>query len=417
MSRQKKNQNLSGVSPRIVTAERGVRPCMADPWGRRGADRNRCNSTLLETFLAHQRPAMIDPPSAKRAVLWSGAGHGDTDQGHLGRTASDTVAAGCSSQRSCCPQVERRALIHPNTLALAARRRLGKSAGTRVSLRAQGWLSWVAAVLALLNTLFVVAGQEAFWSSAVPTQVTVGQRVNVSLTGTGFLVGANDYFCLFQTEVVNQFIGEYENRRSPLEIISENSAQCTTPEWDLPAMDTAFQIIKSDEFVPAERPWFAFRFLHAVSSVEPTAGPAGGAQAITFSGHGFGNLPGSVYTSTFTGGGSVEMTSEPCSVDEPSSKLICNTPTWASSAGLTSVTVRNNAERLSGRFRSLFRYVHSLSDFVCDRPIDTAHLRLQAPVFLSNLCRVAQLSVRPQLTPLKGQTYLFAARASKQASL
>lgn len=323
---------------------------MADPWGRRGAGRKRGNSIFLETFLAHQRPAIIDTPSAQRAVLWSGAGHSDTDQGHLGRTASDTVAADFSSQRSCRPQAERRALVYSNTLALATRRRLRKSAGTRVSLRAQGRLSWGTAVLALLNTLFVVAGQEAFWSRAVPTQVTVGQRVNVSLTGTGFLVGANDYSCLFQTEVVNQFIGEYENRRSPLEIISENSAQCTTPEWDLPAMDTAFQIIKSDEFVRAERPSLVFRFLHAVSSVDPTAGPASGAQAITFSGHGFGNLPGSVYTSTFTGRGSVEITSEPCSVDEPSSRLVCNTPKWPSSAGLTSVTVRNNAERLSGRF-------------------------------------------------------------------
>lgn len=331
---------------------------MADTWHRNSNDDSAGDDRSREPCLA-RKLWRCETPSMRCPDSWSDAKHGKADEGQLGLAAGDLVAVQGPPQRLCRFQPETSTLIHAHTHALVVCRRLPRNTGTRISLKTQFRLPWVATVLALLNTFFAVAGQEAYWSNAVPMQVTVGHRVNISLTGSGFLVGASDYSCLFRTEVVNQFVGEYEVRRSPLEIITGHSAQCTSPDWDLPAMTTTFQIVKNDEFVPAEVP-SAFRFLHAIHSMEPSAGPASGAQTITFNGTGFGNLPGARYSSIFSGSGGVQVTSEPCSVDD-STRLICETPKWPSLAGLASVTVLNNAERLSGTFRRPFLLLGFLS--------------------------------------------------------
>lgn len=64
-------------------------------------------------------------------------------------------------------------------------------------------------MLALLQILFPVAGQEPFWASATPGHVTIGRHVLVSVAGSGFLIGAQDYECRFETTIVNPLIGEF----------------------------------------------------------------------------------------------------------------------------------------------------------------------------------------------------------------
>jgi len=345
-------QSVFFFDPKLISEEsrtRPIRPCriviahMPRSRRRHGAD---SDTDDLESCPAHQRSA-INAADVTHPVLHLPALSGDFPAGRvpLGAAPARAATAATAKQHVTGPWTAPiPAKMHAPIICRGDRRPI---AGTLLSLRAQGRVSWAAAVLAFLNTLFAVAGQEAFWRGAVPTQVFVGQRVTISLTGAGFLVGANDYSCLFQTEVVNQYIGEFEVRYSPLEILAEGSAECTTPEWDLPAMDTTLKIVKNDMYVRAEGPMTAFRFLHALRSSEPTEGPASGSQMVTISGYGFGSLPGSLYTSIFTGSGGVQVTSV-CTPDAISSSLVCETPKWPSSAGITALTIQNNGEVLSG---------------------------------------------------------------------
>ena len=199
--------------------------------------------------------------------------------------------------------------------------------------------TWAAAMLALLQILFPVAGQEPFWASATPGHVTIGRHVLVSVAGSGFLIGAQDYECCFETTIVNPLIGEFESRRAPLTIKTEASAECTTPEWNLPATVAVLKVVKADAAIRKEGPMKTFRFLHALSSCEPSSGPSRGSQTVTIKGSGFDKRVDSVYTSKFTGPGGLHVSSGPCSVNVPAQALLCTTPKWPYPSSNTTVTV------------------------------------------------------------------------------
>jgi hypothetical protein len=219
-----------------------------------------------------------------------------------------------------------------------------------VTCRGRRYYTWAVAILAFLNILFAVALDETFWIGASPAQVIVGQRTAVTISGSGFLVTASDYNCRFETDIVNPFIGEFETRESPMTILSQDAAECTTPEWDLPATDATLKVVKADSYIRKEGRMKTLSFLHAINSSEPASGMSNGAQTVTISGAGFGTLPGQVYTCTFTGTGGQQATSASCSVQENSAghTLMCSTPKWPYPAGLTRLTVRANTELLIG---------------------------------------------------------------------
>lgn len=251
------------------------------------------------------------------------------------------TACGCQDAESDCARCrERRSDL-----------RRWRRRAAAVTCRGCRYYTWAVAILAFLNILFAVAGDETFWIGASPAQVIVGQRTAVSISGSGFLVTAFDYYCRFETAIVNPSIGDFERRESPMTILSQNAAKCTTPEWDLPATDATLKVVKADAYIRKEGRMKTFRFLHAVNSSEPMSGISNGAQNVTINGVGFGTLPGQVYTCTFTGTGGREATSAPCSVQENSAgnKLMCSPPKWPYPAGLTRLTVRVNDELLIGK--------------------------------------------------------------------
>jgi hypothetical protein len=231
-------------------------------------------------------------------------------------------------------------------------RRCHEHRQTRISCKASSKWMWAVATLFFLHALFAVAGEQAYWASAVPGQVQVGQSVVVSISGAHFLVGAQDYRCRFETAIVNVTRGEFEVRQSPLTVLAHDSAKCTTPDWDLPATDTILKVVKSEDIVRKDGPMKTFRFIHAVLGTEPSTGPSHGSEIVTIYGQGFGMLPGSQYRSKFTGRGGVSTTSEPCILGGRRSEnlhaILCKTPKWPYPASLTTVTLWNNAELIVG---------------------------------------------------------------------
>jgi hypothetical protein len=235
----------------------------------------------------------------------------------------------------------------------ARRRRRGGGASGECRHRGTWTQTWAAATLALLNVLFAVAGEEPFWSSAAPAQVLVGRRLNVSVVGSGFMVGARDYYCRFETAFVNPRVGEFEARDSPLTILSPDQAQCTTPPWDLPATETVLKVIKAFGTIRKKGHQLAFRFLQALDSCEPSSGKANGAETITIAGHGFcpqSLCPGSTYVSAFSGHGGRQAVSEPCTVHAfpGGHRLVCQTPRWAFPAEETRISILKEGELVAG---------------------------------------------------------------------
>ena len=227
----------------------------------------------------------------------------------------------------------------------------------RIGSPAQTWRGsrcWTCAVaiFASLNTLFAVAGEEPYWLGASPAQVIVGQRANVTISGRGFLYGALDYRCRFEAAIMNATIGEFEARESPMNILTKDSAECSTPDWDLPATDTTLKVQKADTIVRKAGNTTIFRFMNALQSSEPNSGGSKGAQKVTIIGVGFG-APGRVYSCTFTGSGGRQVTSEPCTVvpDSNGQKLMCSTPKWPYPAELTALSVRQNDELITGELK------------------------------------------------------------------
>ena len=223
-----------------------------------------------------------------------------------------------------------------------------------------GHLTWAVAIFAFLNILLTVTGEESYWIGASPAEVLVGQHVDVAIQGAGFLVGATDYYCRFETAIVNPFIGEFEVRDSPLVILAGNAAKCTTPAWDLPATQSVLKVVKADAYVRKEGSRKRFEFLPALSRSEPSSGPSAGAQLVTFSGYGFGALPGTLYTSTFTGNGGRKTTSGPCTLvgNSVGHTIVCEAPSWPYPAGPTAVTIRNNNVLIPGNLRTVCALVH-----------------------------------------------------------
>ena len=239
------------------------------------------------------------------------------------------------------------------THAAARRRGLGGGAYGECRHRGTWTQTWAAATLSLLNVLFAVAGEEPFWNSAAPAQVLVGLRLNVSVVGSGFRVGARDYFCRFETAFVKPRVGEFEARDSPLTILSPDQAQCTTPPWDLPATETVLKVIKAFGTIRKKGHQHAFHFLHALDSCEPSSGKANGAETITIAGHGFcpqSLCPGSTYVSAFSGRGGRQAVSEPCTVNwfQGGHRLVCQTPRWAFPAEETRISIMKDGELVAG---------------------------------------------------------------------
>ena len=237
----------------------------------------------------------------------------------------------------------------------AEARRRARAGGASVACRRRGaWThTWLVATLALLNMLFTVAGVEPYWSSAAPAQVLAGRRLNVSVAGSGFLVGAGDYICRFETAIVKPLVGEFETRDSPLTILAPDRARCTTPEWNLPATETVLKVLKAGGTLRKQGPQHTFRFLLALAGCEPSSGKASGAEPVTLTGHGFcppSLCPGATYTSAFSGRGGRQAVSEPCTVDAhlEGHRLVCPTPRWAFPAEATTISVLKDGELLAG---------------------------------------------------------------------
>lgn len=222
-----------------------------------------------------------------------------------------------------------------------------------IACRHRGTWKWAEATLALLNMLFSVAGEEPFWSNAAPAQVLVGRRLNISVVGSGFVVGARDYYCRFETAFVKPRVGEFEARDSPLTILSPDQAQCTSPPWDLPATETVLKVIKAFGTIRKKGRQHVFRFLHALDGCEPSLGKANGAENVTIAGHGFcpqSLCPGSTYASAFVGRGGRQAMSESCLVYAfpEGHRLVCLTPRWAFPAEETRISILKNGKLVAG---------------------------------------------------------------------
>jgi hypothetical protein len=311
-----------------------------------------CSGILLLPGPAHQRA----DPGATQQCLWRGIVRAE-QQERVGRAAGSQrgtpapVAAAMTQYAHDGIDDERSGnIMHAGIRSnFRQRRRFGAPAQTWRGSRC--W-TWAVAIFASLNTLFAVAGEEPYWLGASPAQVIVGQSAVVTISGRGFLYGALDYRCRFEAAIMNATIGEFEARESPMNILTKDSAECSTPDWDLPATDTTLKVQKAGTIVRKAGNTTIFRFMNALQSSEPNSGGSKGAQKVTIIGVGFG-APGRVYSCAFTGSGGRQVTSEPCTVDPDSNgqKLMCRTPKWPYPAELTALSVRQNDELITGELK------------------------------------------------------------------
>lgn len=173
-------------------------------------------------------------------------------------------------------------------------------------------------VRTLLLCLIALAGvvdrchATGYWIQANPPELVIGHPQNLTVTASGLPVGASDYVCSFRTDIVNPLRGEFEARTSPLRVISPTLALCEAPAWDLPAVSSTLEILKSDSLVPKDGAPVTVAFLPIISGLHPARGPASGGLPLTLSGRGFDPEHGAVYTASFEGIGGRVASSPPC---------------------------------------------------------------------------------------------------------
>ena len=104
-------------------------------------------------------------------------------------------------------------------------------------------------------------GEEALAAWTGPQEVVpvvnVAGRENLTVLGSGFLPGVDDYTCRFRTDLMicpmlpashfpSRICGEVEVRETPAVVLTSSEMACTTPSsWDLPSMHVRFEVAKA----------------------------------------------------------------------------------------------------------------------------------------------------------------------------
>ena len=153
--------------------------------------------------------------------------------------------------------------------------------------------------------LFFIASalsEESVWSNSNTTTedrtLYIGGNDNISIFGSFFVVGADDYTCIFRTSVINILFGDYEVRSVPAMIITSQLAQCLTPakNWDLPETWVVLQFQKSNRLIRSTGPSSFYQIRSILLGVSPSAGQACGMISVTITGRGFDVRSATPYT-------------------------------------------------------------------------------------------------------------------------
>lgn len=108
-------------------------------------------------------------------------------------------------------------------------------------------------IIGLIHLFPVGVQAQGYWRSAEPRVLLAGQG-DVTVLGHGLVPGGTDYVCSFRTDIVNQFMGEYEMRSSAMQVTSSTDGTCPSPEWDLPGTTVVLEVYKADAPLEKEVP-------------------------------------------------------------------------------------------------------------------------------------------------------------------
>ncbi len=200
------------------------------------------------------------------------------------------------------------------------------------------------------------------WQMLWPTRGYSSGGAQVTVAGSGFVLGANDYVC--------RFVGAAGTVNGVVVVQSKSRLVCTTPVWTYTAASVSVQILKgsasldkiaTSDGVLKEQ---AYVFEEVWHSMTPTQAPASGGAVVTITGAGFDTAGLLEYACLFSAAGNFLPSS---SVTPDSSTVLrCTVPDWGSlySAQAVIVSLRRGGVLVPLSTPSLkLLQVHSLRCF------------------------------------------------------